>query len=386
MAIYTSGGGGCNGVTNLYAFNEDSGVLGSAISTNLTAGTDYYIVVWVGKVETATNDLFLELKLTRPTAPANGSCAGAIVIPSNASLPYNTPVVDTTLAATDTNLVPSCAVPFADRRPSRQVWFSYRPAVAGTYIFSTKNGDTATTIEDTMIAIYTTDNGCNGPLTEVTCNDNGVGRAIVARPLATNITYYIVAWDNSRDYIPGETDLQLRVSPATAPTVTTLPALSLASTGAVLGGIVNANGLQSRFWFEWGPTTGLGSTSQTRLIFANIATPFTTNLAVTGFQPNVLYHYRFTSSNTIGLVKGDDLTFVYSNARPFMVEPTRLDNGKFLFQFEANPPQLYLVQGSTNLLDWADLGLATNVSSTLFQYLHEHGGLDATRFYRVKLQ
>src|SRR5262249_61743741 len=43
MAVYTSGGGGCTGATNLFGYNEDSGLLRSALTTNLAAATDYYI-------------------------------------------------------------------------------------------------------------------------------------------------------------------------------------------------------------------------------------------------------------------------------------------------------------------------------------------------------
>ena len=382
MAIYTSTGGACAGATNLHAFNEDSGLLRSAVTTNLAANTDYYIVVWVGPIETATNNLLLQLSVTKPAVPANDTCAGAEVI---AGVPFLSTVADTTLATTS-SLNPSCAPTDIDRLPSRDVWYRFTPTVSGTYIFSTKTGETATTVDDTLVAIFTAPS-CGGPYTELSgsCNDNGVGRAVFARALTAGTLYFIVVWDNSPDFISGETLVQLRVSAATEPSVTTLPLMSIASTGAVLSGTVNANGLQSRFWFEWGPTTGLGNTSQVKLIFANSTTSFTTNLAVGGFLPDTVYHYRFAAANSINTVRGDDYTFVWSSTRPHIDAPARTPSGNFRFQFDGNPAQLYQIQTSTDFLHWGDLGLATNVSSTLFQYIHTHGGLDPDRFYRATL-
>src|SRR5262249_21786032 len=158
--------------------------------TNLVAGTDYYTVVWVGPIETSTSNLILQLLVTKPSVPANDTCAGAEVI---SAVPYLSAITDTTLATTDPSLDPSCASADVDRLTSRDVWYKFQPSSTATYIFSTKAEETATTVEDTLISIYTSANACTGPFTEVSgaCNDNGVGRAVFAHSLNAGTTYYI---------------------------------------------------------------------------------------------------------------------------------------------------------------------------------------------------
>lgn len=383
MAIYTSTTG-CSGATNLYMFNEDSGLLQSAIYANFTGNRDYYIVVWVGGVEAATNNLFLQLRVSKPGVPVNDTCAGAEVIPGSGPFPYETLVTDTTLATDDPNLSATCAPADPDRLPSRDVWYRFTPGVSDTYLFSTR--DNKSTVEDTLLALYTSSGACAGPFTEVICNDNSTGRGVFARTLTGGTTYYLLVWDNSIEFIPGETLVQLRVLRAPAPSVTTQPASSIASTGAVLNATLNANGLQTRFWFEWGPTSGLGSTSQLKLIIANSpnsTTTIDTNLTVSGlspFSPNTLYRYRFVATNSAGASRGDELTFVWSNTPPQMIFPQRVGNS-FNFEFFGNPGQLYVIQATTNFATWQTLGHATNLG-TLFQYTHR-SAVDLNRGFRV---
>jgi hypothetical protein len=394
MVLYRSTSG-CSGVSTIYAFNEDSGLLQSAITTNLVAGEDYYVVVWVGPIETATNNLHVQLRVTHPAPPANDSCAGAELIPETLpSTGYVTGVADTTLAVDTLALPPSCAPSSVDRVPSRDVWYRFRPASSGTYIFSTKMNETQTTVDDTLIAIYTSANECAGPMTEVSggCNDNDVSRAAFGLSLAGGTQYYIVVWDNSPEVIPGESFIQLRITPAAAPTITTLPPISIASTGAVLSGTINANGLRSSFWFEWGPTAGLGSTSRVRFVFGSSAT-ITTNLSVQPpapqtLQPNAPYFYRFVAVNDSGMTRGEERQFVWSNTSPHLDRPVLPGNGDLQISFTGNPAQLYLLQSATNLASaspWSNVGLATNTSGSAFQYMHRRGALDRTRLYRLEL-
>jgi hypothetical protein len=244
-------------------------------------------------------------------------------------------------------------------------------------------------VAETILAVYTNTSptSCSGSFVEVGCNFNPFGRALFSLMLNAGVRYYIVVWEDYADYTVGETLVQLRVSPATAPSVNTLPVSSIASTGTVLTGTVNANGLQSRFWFEWGPTAGLGSTSQVRLLFPGTTT-FTTNAAVSGFQPNVTYHYRMVATNLMGMSRGPESTFMWSSNRPALTSAQRLQSGNFRFQFLGNPSQLYVIQGSTvlgNASSWTDIGLATNLSSTLFQFTHTGAALAPYRFYRARL-
>jgi len=380
MAIYTSASP-C-GPMNLLTYNEDSGLLRSAIYTSLTNNRDYYIVVWVGAVESATNNLLLQLRVSKPTVPTNDTCAGAEVIPGNATFPYNTLQTDTTMATDDPGVFPGCAPSDPDRVPSRDVWYKFTPAVSDAYIFSTR--ESGTTVEDTLLALYS--GNCPGPFTELSCNDNSIARGVIARALTGGTTYYLAAWDNSPEFITGETLMQIRVSRAAAPTIVTLPPSSIASTGAVLNGTVNANALQTRFWFEWGPTSGLGTTSQVKVILANSTTTLDTNIAINGFTPNTTYRYRFVATNTAGMSRGDERTFAWSNTPPRMVSPLQVGNS-VSFEFDGNSNQVYLIQDSTSLSatlpTWQTLGRATNTSNpSHFHYTHR-SAVDPNRFFRI---
>ncbi|HXJ57804.1 MAG TPA: hypothetical protein VNU68_14195, partial [Verrucomicrobiae bacterium] len=339
-------------------------------------------------------NLKVQLRVSHPTVPVNDSCAGAEVIP--ASIPatgHLTAVTDTSLATTTAGLTPSCVPTDPDRIPSRDTWYRFTPAGSGAYTFSTKPNETQTTVDDTLISIYTSAADCDS-FVEVGggCNDNDVNRAAFVLNLVGGTPYYIVVWDNSPDIIPGETLVQLRVTPASAPTVITLPVVSIASTGAVLSGSINANGLRSSFWFEWGPTSGLGSTSRVRFVFGTAASAIVTNLVVQPpflqtFQPNSTYFYRFVATNDSGMGRGEEQQFVWSNLPPHLETPVRTGTDVRL-QFNGNPAQLYLIQSATNLTGtsaWADLGLATNTSGNAFQYLHRRGGTDTNRLYRLIL-
>ena len=379
MVMYTTTGGADCANFNIYAFNEDSGTLRAAISTNLIGGTTYYIVVWVGQTEVNTTDLELHVRVTKPSVPSNDTCATPIVIPPSITAPHITPLVDTTLATTTAIAPPPC-VTNVGTMPSREVWFQFAPATAGTYIFST-GADTDTRIEDTSIQLYTLTGGnCASP-SQVACNDNSFGRSVLSWPLSAGVTYHLAVYDNAMKYVPGETDLQLRVAPATAPTVVTLPPSSITSTGVVLNGTINANGLLSRFWFEWGPTPSLGSTSSVRVLFATAAT-FHTNITVSGFQPGVTYSYRMVGTNNLGRGEGQLQTFVFSNAPPQITTHGYDVSRAFLLEYSGAASHLYLIQGSTNLIDWLDLGLAEEFSPARFRF--RDSDFNRQRFYRVR--
>lgn len=378
MVIYTATND-CAGF-KIYAYNEDSGTLRAAISTNLNAGTTYYIVVWVGRTETVTTGLELQVRITKPAVPPNDTCASPFVIWATNSFPYSTPIVDTTLATTSPLAPPPCVTNYG-AMPSREVWYKFTPTNTATYIFST-GPDTATRIEDTSIALLTLTGGnCNAP-NQIACNDNSFGRARFSFDLTAGVAYYLAVYDNSSNYVAGETDLQLRITPAMAPTVVTLPPSSITSTGAALNGTITANGVvPTRFWFEWGPTTSLGSSTRTNLIF-NRDLIFTTNLTASGFSPGTLYYYRMVGINSLGRSDGQLQTFSFSNAPPQITFHEYEDSGAFRVEFAGAASHLYVIQGSTNLVDWSDLGAATETSPAYFQF--RHSTPEPHRFYRVR--
>jgi hypothetical protein len=377
LAVYAAAN--CGLVTNEVACNDDSGAGNNraGLLVELKATTNYFVLVWLSEADDfPPNSLSMQLRVDRPTRPINDTCAMAeMILASN--FPRRSSTNETVLAAAVTD-TPSCGAGY------RSVWYKFTPATTGTYILST-GSETATTVFDTVMVLYSTANDCSG-LVEVACSDNGEGRGSMFRTLTGGTTYYIAVHDLSFEPVISETIVQLSVATPTIPSVVTLPVSSIASTGAVVNGVVNPNGLQSRFWFEWGPSTAYNSTSQVRLLFPG-TTALPTNAPVAGFAPNTTYHYRMVATNNLGRANGEDMTFRWVSTRPTLINPERLLSGNFRFAFIGNSTQLYVIETSTNLTStsWSYLGTASEApaGSGIFVYTHVGAGSATRRFYRV---
>src|SRR5437867_293161 len=115
---------------------------------------------------------FNALSALGATPPANDTCGGAVLIPGSGPFPYLTPTIPDMRPATDAGdpSPTNCAI-----GATRGVWYTFTPAANALYTFST-GFDTATTLFDPVMALYTSANGCAGPLTEVACNDDAGGQ------------------------------------------------------------------------------------------------------------------------------------------------------------------------------------------------------------------
>jgi hypothetical protein len=106
---------------------------------------------------------------------------------------------------------------------------------------------------------------------------------------------------------------------ATGPVVVTTAASSIGSTTATLNGTVNANNSATTVTFEYGLTAAYGTTiaGVPATVTGNAVTPVTG--AISGLQPNTLYHYRIKGVNTGGTANGNDMTFTTNFAPPDVV-------------------------------------------------------------------
>lgn len=157
-------------------------------------------------------------------APPNDLCAGAEVIPAAGPFPYLTAVTADITDATTTGdpvAVPSCSIVV-----SRSIWYRFTPASNGNYtISSCADSGAATTVDDTVMGIFTSSNGtCGGTFTElptsgttVGCDDDScvseVLQSVITTQLNAGTTYFIVVWlfDNPPPSA-GNTAVQLRIS------------------------------------------------------------------------------------------------------------------------------------------------------------------------------
>jgi hypothetical protein len=95
---------------------------------------------------------------------------------------------------------------------------------------------------------------------------------------------------------------------AGAPTATTDPASSVGSTAARLNGRVNPNGQATRWWFEYGTTTGYGSRTSTRNAGSGTSAARVA-VSVSGLRRETTYHFRLVATNDSGTSVGADRTF-----------------------------------------------------------------------------
>src|SRR5436190_3659975 len=98
-------------------------------------------------------------------APVNDFCQGALAIPGAGPFPYPAPIVDITSATSAGELLATnrCQ-PFV----SRGVWYVFTPSQSGPYTLSTCSP--STTVDDTVMAIFTSVAGCTGPFIHVVCD------------------------------------------------------------------------------------------------------------------------------------------------------------------------------------------------------------------------
>jgi len=103
----------------------------------------------------------------------------------------------------------------------------------------------------------------------------------------------------------------------TAPTVTTNAATALTASGATLNGTVSSNGASTTVTFDYGLTTGYGSSATAaQSPLAAGASGAAVSAAVTGLACNTLYHFRVKGVNSAGTTNGNDLTFTTSACPP----------------------------------------------------------------------
>ena len=103
-----------------------------------------------------------------------------------------------------------------------------------------------------------------------------------------------------------------------APESLTQPATNITTTGATLNATVNPHYLSTTVTFEYGTTTGYGSTvtaTQSPVTGNNMTN---INIDISGLTSGTTYHFRVKTENSLGITYGNDLTFEISPGLPVL--------------------------------------------------------------------
>jgi PKD domain len=94
-----------------------------------------------------------------------------------------------------------------------------------------------------------------------------------------------------------------------APTPTTGDAAWVAQTSATLTGTVNPHALDSKYWYQWGTTTGYGHNTTSASLSAATWNIYVRS-GITGLARRQIYHFRLVATNAAGTRYGSDQAFV----------------------------------------------------------------------------
>lgn len=100
-----------------------------------------------------------------------------------------------------------------------------------------------------------------------------------------------------------------------APTVSTGGATAVSASSESVAGVVNPEGVQASYRFEYGTEESYGGSGPEEEAGAGSADVPASSL-LEGLEPNTTYHYRLSASNTLGSNFGEDETFTTSPTPP----------------------------------------------------------------------
>jgi hypothetical protein len=116
-------------------------------------------------------------------------------------------------------------------------------------------------------------------------------------------------------------------------------ASAVTTTGATLNGVVNPNGVETKYSFQYGTTETYGKETAAVSVGAGTAN-LNESKAITGLTAKTTYHFRIVATNANGTTDGPDQTF-YSEVGPeFKPVPTKK-------KFKGTTASLRMVAGTS---------------------------------------
>ncbi len=135
--------------------------------------------------------------------------------------------------------------------------------------------------------------------------------------LSANTTYYArLSAENAVGRVNGTTySFTTNTNPppvGAAPVPTTQAASNVERTTAQLNGRVDANGVQTSYWFEWGDSRDFGRVTPLRSA-GNGTAAVSVSASLSDLSPRTTYFFRINAQNQFGTVNGSTLSFRTKN-------------------------------------------------------------------------
>jgi hypothetical protein len=96
-----------------------------------------------------------------------------------------------------------------------------------------------------------------------------------------------------------------------------------------LSAIINPNGFDTTYYFQYGTTSSYGFTTS-EASAGNGTSNITVTAQVSNLEPNTPYHFRIVAENAAGIVRGDDETFTTGDAPDSKMS---VPNGEHIFNY-----------------------------------------------------
>lgn len=180
------------------------------------------------------------------------------------------------------------------------------------------------------------------------------------------------------------------------PSINSFSSSGVTDTTASLAAAVTPNGATTTVFFEYGPTTGYGTTVSGQAI-GNGNSPINVSANLSGLTPGTTYHYRVYATNSVGTTFGADATFdtsaplpqVTTTAASFVTTSTTSLNGtvnpnglptSVYFRWGTRSDDLSnqtavqnVGSGSVNIAFWAELSALQPDTTYFFQAVAVNG-------------